>query len=290
MKAVMTVLLVAAFAPTGAAARQHVPAEREAFMRQAAAAAERYADRREAIADGFRRIGPDFPGMGVHWIHTSRIVGGELVGDRPSVLCYVEIDGKQTLVGLAYTLPLAGDESPPVEPFGVEVWHDHSGQVTEESLLLNHPSSVTASDPTFRLSMVHVWMPLANPDGLLVQNNWAIPWLRAGIEPPETPEAGPARGLSLGSTGVDYYRELLYWAAEMDPSERAIVDEALARRAREVDDWVGIHAEGWSDDDLLELERIWNDLWDDLEAELDPAVYERIIPLQADVQPEHDTH
>jgi hypothetical protein len=57
MKAVMTVLLVAAFAPTGAAARQHVPAEREAFMRQAAAAAERYADRREAIADGFRRTG-----------------------------------------------------------------------------------------------------------------------------------------------------------------------------------------------------------------------------------------
>ena len=64
------------------------------------------------------------------------------------------------------------------------------GQVTEESLLLNHPSSATASDPTFRLSMVHVWLPLANPDGLLVQNNWAIPYLRAGMEPPESPEAG----------------------------------------------------------------------------------------------------
>lgn len=290
MRAAIAAVLAALLAPSVASARQQPSHEREAFLQQAAAAAERYADRREAIADGFRRIGPDFPGMGVHWIHTSRIVGGELAGDRPSVLCYVEIDGKQTLVGMAYTLPLAADEAPPTEPFGTAVWHDHSGQVTEESLLLNHPSSATASDPTFRLSMVHVWMPLANPDGLLVQNNWAIPWLRAGMEPPETPEAGPARGLSLGSTGVDYYRELLYWAAEMDPSQRAIVDEALARHAREVDDWVAIHGEGWNDDDLVELERIWNDLWDDLEAELDPAVYERIIPLRADVQPEHGTH
>jgi len=290
MRSPIAVTLAALLAPAVTFAQQHASPEREAFLRQAAAAAERYADRREAIADGFRRIGPDFPGMGVHWIHTSRIVGGELVGDRPSVLCYVEIDGKPTLVGLAYTLPLAANEAPPVEPFGTAAWHDHSGQVTEESLLLNHPSSVTASDPTFRLSMVHVWMPLTNPDGLLVQNNWAIPWLRAGMTPPESPRPGPARGLSLGSTGVDYYRELLYWAAEMEPSERAVVDAALEGHARQVDGWIASHGEAWDDADLVELERVWDDLWDDLERELDPHVYERIIPLRADVQPEHDGH
>ena len=287
MRAAVAVAIAALLTPSAASARQHASHEREAFLRQAAAAAERYADRREAIADGFRRIGPDFPGMGVHWIHTSRIVGGELRGDRPSVLCYVEIDGEPTLVGLAYTLPLAGDESPPVEPFGAEVWHDHSGEVTEESLLLNHPSSATASDPTFRLSMVHVWMPLANPEGLLVQNNWAIPYLRAGMEPPESPRAGPARGLSLGSSGVDYYRELLYWAADMDPSQRATVDAVIGRHARRVDDWIASRGEGWDDDALVQLEGVWDDLWDDLETELDPEVYERIIPLRADVHPEH---
>lgn len=288
MRAAWAGALVALLAPSLVAARQHAPHEQEAFLRQAAAAAERYADRREAIADGFRRIGPDFPGMGVHWIHTSRIVGGELAGDLPSVLCYVEIGGRPTLVGLAYTLPLAADESPPTLPFGPEVWHDHSGQVTEESLLLNHPSSVTASDPTFRLSMVHVWMPLTNPDGLLVQNNWAIPWLRAGVEPPEHPRAGPARGLSLGSSGVDYYRELLYWAAEMAPSERAVVDQVLERHARRVDDWVSSHGDTRDDADLALLERIWDDVWTDLQRELDPEVYERITPLRADVHPEHD--
>jgi len=290
MRAAIAWALGALLAPALVSAQQHASHEREAFLEEAAAAAERYSDRREAIADGFRRIGPDFPGMGVHWIHTSRIVGGELRGDRPAVLCYVQIDGKPTLVGLAYTLPLAAGESPPLEPFGVEVWHDHSGQVTEESLLLNHPSSATASDPTFRLSMVHVWLPLANPDGLLVQNNWAIPYLRAGMEPPESPEAGPARGLSLGSSGVDYYRELLYWAAEMEPSERAIVDAVLERHARRVDAWIASHGEGWQEADLAELESIWDDLWGDLERELDPDVYERIIPLRADVHPEHELH
>jgi hypothetical protein len=284
MRVTGPVALVAAvlvtIVPARVDARQGEVAGRAEFLAAAAEAAELYSDRREAMADGFRRIGPDFPGMGVHWVHTSRIVAGELRGDEPSVLCYVEVDGQQTLVGLAYTLPLAGDETPPLEPFGREVWHDHSGQVTEESLLLNHPSSVTASDPGFRLSMVHVWMPHANPAGVLAQNNWTIPYLRIGLEPPPNPSADPARGLSLGSDGVEYYRELLYWAASPDASQQAAIDALLERRGAQVDQLVAGHRGPWSDGDLADLARAWTDLWRDLEEALDPAAYQRILPLR----------
>lgn len=161
--------VVALLASGAAEARAQSPEvlEREAFFAGAEEAATRYSNRREAMADGFRRIGPDFPGMGVHWVNTVRIISPELRGDRPAVLCYATIGGETRLVGLAYAIPLAPNESPPVQPFGTDAWHDHSRDVNEESLLLNHPGSVMASDPTFRLSMVHVWMPLDNPAGLV---------------------------------------------------------------------------------------------------------------------------
>jgi len=282
LRAVLVAALTAGLlAPAGVDASQGESADRAEFLAGAAAAAERYSDRREAIADGFRRIGPDFPGMGVHWVHTSRIVAGELEGDRPSVLCYVTVDGTPTLVGLAYTLPLSAEESPPSEPFGVEVWHDHSGQVSEESLLLNHPSSTTASDPTFRLSMVHVWLPLTNPEGLLAQNNWTIPFMRAGLEPPARPMSGPARGLSLGSQGVDFYRELLYWAAPLEEAEHETVQRLLQEWAAEVDGLVARHQGQWTPAELQALERMWTGFWDDLERSLEPASYERIHPLRS---------
>jgi len=273
--------VVACAVGAGPLAAQARVDEGDAFFVAAAEAAARYSDRREAMADGFRRIGPDFPGMGVHWVQTSRIVSPELRGDRPAVLCYVELDGVQTLVGLAYAIPLAPDEKPPVEPFGVEAWHDHSGDVSEESLLLNHPSSVMASDPTFRLSMVHVWMPLDNPDGLIVQNNWRIPFLRAGLEPPQQPAPGPARGLSLGSAGSAYYRDLLHWGAELDAEEAALVDAALDRRAAHVDRWVERHADGWEAAELADLEHEWHELWEELEGLLPREKFALIEPLAA---------
>lgn len=274
-----------ALGPGPADAQDHQASTREAFLDEAAAAAQRYADRREAMADGFRRLGPDFPGMGVHWVQPGRIVSGALTGDAPPVLCYVDIDGRPTLVGLAYTLPLSARETPPEEPFGPEVWHDHSGEVTEESLLLNHPSTLTARDTEFRLAMVHVWLPLANPSGILAQNNWKLPFLRVGLEPPSRPSPLAARGLSLGAAGLEYYRELLYWASPVGSPDRALIDAALAERSREVDRWIArrqAHDDrgGVTREDLVELEGLWHALWDDLERALSADTYERIRPLR----------
>jgi hypothetical protein len=254
--------------------------ELDAFLEGADVAAALYADRREAMADGFRRLGPDFPGMGVHWVQTGRIVSGVLRGDRPSVLCYVEMDGEPKLVGLAYTLPLGPDESPPEGPFGVDAWHDHSGEVSEESLLLNHPSSVTATEPGFRLSMVHVWLPLENDDGLLAQNNWRLPFLRAGMPPPRRPDSRAARGLSLAAAGVDYYKELLHWAVSGE-ANRSVIDAVLERRGLEARRRIaGIERPDTSD--LAAMARIWEGLWEDLELLLDSESFARVRPLAMD--------
>jgi hypothetical protein len=265
------------------AAQEKAAPTRDAFLEGAAAAAELYAERSEALADGFRRLGPDFPGMGEHWIQTGRIVAGELRADRPPVLCYVEIGGRPTLVGLAYTLPLSADELPPAEPFPMEAWHDHSGEVSEESLLLSHPSSVIASDTGFRLSMLHVWLPLDNPGGMLAQNNWRLPFLRAGIEPPREVTSQAARGLSLGSRGVAYYRELLHWGSPDGSPDRESIDRILGRLGAEVSAWIDGHRGEVSQADAARLEAFWHTLWDDLARELSPETFARIRPLQGDV-------
>lgn len=56
------------------------------FLAAAHAATARYRDPRVAIADGYRAIGPDFPGMGEHWVHPGLLVGGQLDAAHPQIL------------------------------------------------------------------------------------------------------------------------------------------------------------------------------------------------------------
>ena len=60
-------------------------------------ALERYRDAAQASLDGYRIVGPDFPGMGTHWIHGPSLLSSDVDEDRPSVLSYTDIDGRRTL-------------------------------------------------------------------------------------------------------------------------------------------------------------------------------------------------
>src|SRR6476619_3792405 len=66
-------------------------------------ATERYRDRSAASADGYRRIGPDFPSMGEHWLNVSLAVRAEVDPLHPPILAYVSVAGKTVLAGVAYT-------------------------------------------------------------------------------------------------------------------------------------------------------------------------------------------
>jgi hypothetical protein len=251
-----------------------------AFVDSTVAATRRFRTRSEAIRSGYRRLGPDFPGMGEHWVHTGRIVAGALDPALPPVLSYVVVKGEARLVGVAFTLPLAPGEEPPAAPFGVDVWHDHSGAVDEETLLLNHPSSMHEGGGGFRLSMVHVWTDVENPDGPLAQNNWRLPWIRVGLTPPIHPDAEAARGLSLAYGGRDFYRALVRRATELDAGEEAGVRKALDTWARAVEAQVE-QALTQSHEGIVEesaLVDAWRGLWTEIRSRVRPETWE---PLEA---------
>ena len=258
--------------------------EARAFVSAATEATRRFADRSQAIRAGYRKLGPDFPGMGEHWVHPGRIVRGVLDAVAPPVLSYVEIDGEPVLVGLAFTLPLGADEAPPAEPLGVEVWHDHSGAVDEETLLLNHPSSMHDDPGGPRLSMVHVWTDLENPDGVLAQNNWRLPWVRVGLDPPEEPAMEAARGVSLAYGGRDFYRELIGRAAELTPGEEEAVEAALetwSGRAEALADARRADGEAGTDG----FASAWRGFWDAVRAGVGSEAWVRLAPLAGAPRP-----
>ena len=273
--------IVLVLATGGVEGQESATTDPEAFLEAARGAAERYADRSRAIRDGYRRLGPDFPGMGQHWVHIGHIVSGALDPDRPAALNYIQAGAAPRLVGLAYALPLAADELPPERPFGRERWHDHSGSVFEESMLLEHPLTMAGERPDFRLSMLHLWVPLANPAGPFEPNNWMLPFLRAGLEPPPAPPTLAAMGASLAEDTSDYYRQLLRSVGEMDEDEERAVDGTVDRISASLGGWIAEHrGQPLSRDDLRELEGFWHSFWDELEDRLHPGTFGRVKVLR----------
>lgn len=261
------------------------PAQEEGLERalaEARSAADRLASLEAAIAEGYRRLGPDFPGMGEHWIHPGRIVAGRIDPARPPVICYVRIHGEPRLVSLAYTLPLGPDELPPAEPFGRNVWHDHSETVDEESLLLAHPGSHHGAEGT-RLAMVHLWVWPENPDGILAQNNWRLPFAVAGLPfAGIDPGVDAGRGLSLHTAGSGYYEALFTAAADPSPRELMLLRTVLAEYQDRAAAWaarVG-DRDTVSSDDLDAIAGVWASLWDEVHKTVDSSTWDRLAPLR----------
>ena len=100
-----------------------------------------------ASAAGFMPVLGDVPGMGVHWVHASRM-GDPVDVNAPDNLMFANIDGKDQLVGAAYTFFDVPDTDEPI-PFDSELakWHDHP-QFAPEGQTLH---------------MIHVWfVPSSN--------------------------------------------------------------------------------------------------------------------------------
>lgn len=279
---VLTACIVAGIAAAGAgaqASRSH-DTEQDAFIRRAIVASRPFQSRAQAIRAGYRRLGADFPGMGEHWVQPALIVRGAVDAERPPVLSYVEVDGEPVLVGMAFTVPLGPGDEPPEEPFGRAVWHDHSGSVDEETLLINHPASMHHGGIGFRLSMVHVWTDLPNPDGVLAQNNWTLPYLREGIEAPSHPDVAAARGLSLAHGGRAFYADLITDAVELDPTETAAIRRILNTAAGKAEEAIAeARADGAEGSEEDPFPAIWRGFWDDVREAVRPEAWEALKGL-----------
>jgi hypothetical protein len=137
--------------------------------------------------------------------------------------------------------------------------------------------SMHAEDGGFRLSMVHVWLGAENPDGVLAQNNWTLPFLKAGMPAPARASSEAARALSLSSDeGMAFYGQLLREGVglrgeELDLAVATFEESARAARA----------AAATSEVDVRALEAIWTTLWTDLERALSSQSLGAMSPLRS---------
>jgi len=256
-------LLLAALVPAGAAGSDGVAS----FLERARAAAAPYRDRRVAIAEGYRRIGGDFPGMGEHWIHIGRVFDGRLDPERPEVLSYVVLHDVPTLTGVAWIVPLLEGEPVPEFPAPAALWHEHVGSLDDETLAPRHDRSGRGEGA--RLAMLHTWIWVANPEGPFAADNWALPWRRLGREPPPAAPAASGRALSLVGPTQEYWTAMVRGAGGGDAGAAvALLSRARARVQALL---------GEDPPDLAErLARVWAELCDAIGVVGGPELRERM--------------
>jgi hypothetical protein len=120
-----------------------------------------------AEAAGFRPALGDIPGMGVHYVNRQRTREGVHAGE-PDQLLFSKVDGKEQLVGVAYSFIDVPDTDEPV-PFQSDLahWHDH-------------PQFAPAGET---LHMLHVWF-VPSSNGPFAGLNFWLPFEEKGLTPP----------------------------------------------------------------------------------------------------------
>lgn len=241
MRAAMLLLGAASVASAPASAQEADSAAR--FVAAVREATAQFGDRDAAVRAGYRPIGPDFPGMGEHWISVPLLLGGRIDPLHPPILEYARIDGKPVLVGAAFAVLLKPGERPPTVglPVGTDAWHYHGGTVSEESFVLGHAHGHGPPTDQSTVAVLHVWTGLDNPDGPFATDNWALPYVRLGLTPPAAaPAVEIAHAVALAAGGERYYLAVIK-AAGGDSDAAAPILAAAAQDMRE------FLARGWGD-------------------------------------------
>ncbi len=254
------------------AAAPGASAQNADFIARARAGTEAYRDVEAARAAGYRPVGPDFPGMGRHWVHPALILRDTLDPAAPPILEYAEIAGRPTLVGVAYA-KLVPDATPPAGlPVPPAAWHFHQGTVEEESFLRSHAGVMhVESGPS--IAVLHAWIWLENPDGLLATDNWALPYARLGYDmPPGAPhDAARALALAAGDGGRAYVEALLRAVGRPSAAEEQTVARLVERHQAAI--------LALLPGDSKTLVRCWTELLGDVRAAVRPEVRERLQVL-----------
>jgi len=156
-----------------------------ARLEQARQATAKYQDVRVAETAGYRAIGPDVPGMGVHYVLRVKQDGFDL--EKPPILLYEKnpsAAGGYSLVGVSYLLNAAeGPDGQPLNspfPKSLAVWHRH-----ENICVLPDRSAATQlSEDQCRQKggrfnaqtqwMIHAWIWKDSPMGVFSPTNPAV--------------------------------------------------------------------------------------------------------------------
>jgi len=188
-----------------------------ARIRDVAAA---YPDTAAARAAGFAPLARGdiqdlSPFQGQHWLRLDRVLRHDSEVDAPSFVMFVPVGGVMKPVGVAYSVRIGHEESPPAELDGSRApWHLHQlcFQIPGEGRALAEgvdDCRARGGTPTPRqLAMVHAWTGANNPEGSYAHDNLALPYVAVGLTPPsaaDLPEPAAWRraralGLALGET------------------------------------------------------------------------------------------
>ena len=154
-------------------------AERLAAARHAT---EKYQDVRVAEAAGYRAIGPDVPGMGIHYVREADQRQFSIT--EPPILLYepdAAVAGGLRLVGVSYLLvaPSGADGQPADPPFPkvLASWHKHNNicVLPDNSTSVNmSEAQCTSKHGRFTAEtswMVHAWIWKDSPAGVFSPTN-----------------------------------------------------------------------------------------------------------------------
>lgn len=250
--------------PLGLAA-QGGPTPEERFAREARAGTAQYRDARLARAEGFKRVGVEFPFMGEHWVNLARIMENRFDPARPSVLIYVRVGGEPRLAGVAYTVMLASqDDRPPASAAPASMWHEHNGSVADESLPIHGELGGHQDAELPRLAILHAWVWVQNPAGMFSTDNTELPYRRLGMSR-RFRSRGALHAASLSIDADQYYELMVRSSLRASDAEAAALGNVVGRFRVRATAMVGESAAGA---DEAALAALWNSMWSELDAAL----------------------
>ena len=156
-----------------------------AQLERARQATAKYQDVHVAEADGYHQIGPDFPGMGVHFVQTLEPKGFDI--EKPPILIYEktpDAPGGYSLVGVVYLWnAAAGPDGQPLDPpfpKSLARWHRHTNLCMAPGI--PNPHGLTESQCREQGGrfiaeapwMVHAWIWKDSPSGVFSDGNPAL--------------------------------------------------------------------------------------------------------------------
>jgi hypothetical protein len=157
-----------------------------AILDRARQATAKYQNVRVAKEDGYEAIGPDVPGMGIHFVQANKH-SSAFDAEQPPILLYESdpsVPGGYSLVGVSYLLvaPEGPDGQPVGSPFpkSLAVWHRHENicvlpdrstrtQLTEQECQEQN-GRFTAETQW----MVHAWIWKESPLGVFSSTNPSV--------------------------------------------------------------------------------------------------------------------
>jgi hypothetical protein len=153
-----------------------------ALLETARHATEKYKDVRTAEADGYRAIGPDVPGMGIHFVGSHRSSSFDV--EQPAILLYEKdssFTGGYALVGVSYLLTAMegpdGQPANPPFPKALAQWHRHANicVLADRSAHTDLSESQCAAEGGHFTAetqwMIHAWIWKDSPTGVFAPTN-----------------------------------------------------------------------------------------------------------------------